>query len=197
MKNLKFKVISSLIATALVIPGTVFAEGTSAGTSKFGNGLINEQQQLQVVQERQQFKAGMSQKKDTIKKNHETNENLRKEASDKKAAVKSAINDIKQSKKQLSPEDLNKLEAQLKVVQGDISTLEATKGTVKQAFEQFKTDVKNNNYDAAASQLDSIIAIQNTRTSGLTKLNADLDSIISILQSASASSTADSLKAGA
>lgn len=198
MKKLKLRAISSLIAAALVFPAAVHAEGTTTDASKLGNGLIKEQQRIQLVQEKQQYKTEFSQKKDTIKKNHETNQGLRKTAADKRAAVKSAITDIKQSKKQLTAEDLTKVQDALNVVQGDVSALEATKSTIKQAFEQFKTDVQSKNFDAAASQLDNVITIQNTRTSALTKLSSDLDSLLNILQTAAAnSSTAQAPQTGA
>lgn len=194
MKNIKFKVISSLLSAALIVPMAVHAQGTS---TTFGDGLIKEQQHLQLVQERQQFKTNMLQKKDTIKKDHETIQGLRKTVADKRATVKTDINNIKQSKKQLTSDDLSKIEAQLKLIQDDMSALQATNGTIKQAFSQFKTDVQGKKFDAAASDLDKVISIQNTRVSGLTKLSTDLDSLISLLQSASANSSAQSSTAGA
>ncbi|MFL0245463.1 hypothetical protein [Candidatus Clostridium stratigraminis] len=194
MKKLKLKVISSLISAALIMPMAVHAQGTS---TTFGDGLIKQQQHLQLVQERQQFKANMLQKKDTIKKNHETIQGLRKTVTDKRAAVKAAINNIKQSKKQLTSDDLSKIEAQLKLIQNDMSTLQATNGTMKQAFTQFKSDVQGKKYDAAASDLDKVISIQNTRISKLTNLSSDLDSLLSLFQSASANSSAQSSTAGA
>lgn len=194
MKNIKFKVISTLLSAALIMPMAVHAQGTS---TTFGDGLIKQQQHLQLVQERQQFKANMLQKKDTIKKNHETIQGLRKTVTDKRAAVKADINNIKQSKKQLTSDDLSKIEAQLKLIQNDMSTLQATNGTIKQAFTQFKSDVQGKKYDAAASDLDKVISIQNTRISGLTKLSSDLDSLLSLLQSASSNSSAQSSTAGA
>lgn len=197
MKNLKLKVISSLLATALIIPAAaVHAEGTTTDTTKLGSTLIKQQQHLLTVQERQQFKTAMTQKKDTIKKNHETNQALRKAITDKRTTVKTINKDIMQNHKQLTSEDLGKVQSQLKVVQSDVSTLEATKDTIKQAFAQFKTDVQNKNYDAALAQLDNVISIQNTRTNSLTKLSADLDTLISLLQTASSNSTTVSPSSG-
>lgn len=197
MKKLKLKVISSLISAALIIPMAVHAQGTSATAGKLGDGLIKQQQHLQLVQERQQFKANMLQKKDTIKKNHEAIQGLRKTVTDKRATVKTDINNIKQSKKQLTSDDLSKIEAQRKLIQNDVSAIQATNGTIEQAFTQFKSDVQSKKFDEATSDLDKVISIQNTRISELTKLNADLDSLLNLLQSASANSSAQSTPAGA
>lgn len=195
MKNLKFKVISSLIAATLIIPAAaVHAEGTN---TSLGSGLIKQQQRLQTVQERQQFKAAMLQKKDTIKKDHETNQALRKTIAEKRSTVKAINKDIIQNHKLLSTDDLTKIESQLKIIQTDVLALEATKDTIKQAFEQFKTNVQNKNYDAAQTQLDGVISIQNTRTTGLNKLSSDLDTLISLLQNASSNATTVSPNSGA
>lgn len=198
MKSLKFKVLSSLIAATLIIPAAaVHAEGTTTDTSKLGSGLIKEQQHLLTVQERQQFKASASQKRDTIKKDHETNQGLRKAITDKRSTVKTINKDIIQNHKLLNSEDLGKIQSQLNNIQTDVSALEATKSTIKQAYEQFKTDVQNKNFNAAPAQLDNVISIQNTRTSGLTKLSADLDTLISLLQTASSNATTVTPKTGA
>lgn len=198
MKNLKFKVISSLIAATLIIPAAaVHAEGTTTDKSKLGSGLIKQQQHLLTVQERQQFKAAMSQKKDTIKKDHETNQALRKTITDKRSTVKTINKDIIQNHKLLSTEDLSKIQSQLNIIETDVSGLKATEAPFKQVFEQFKSDVQNKNYDAAQAQLDNVISIQNTRTSDLTKLSADLDTLISLLQTASSNATTVAPKTGA
>lgn len=190
MKNLKFKVISSLVALTLIFPVAIHAEGTSNDTTKLGSALIKQQERLQTVKERLAFKASMTEKKDTIKKDHETNKTLRKAITEKRANVKAINKDIMQSHKQLTSEDLSKIEAQLQLIQSDKTPLEATKGTIKTAFEQFKTEVKNKNYTAAEPQLDKVVSIQNARTAGLTKLSSDLDTLISLLQTASLNATA-------
>lgn len=198
MKSLKLKVISSLIAATLIVPAVaVHAEGTNTNSSTIGSGLVKYEQNLQNREQRQQFKAAMSQKKDTIKKNYETNQGLRKTIADKRATIKTTIKDIKQNNKQLTSEDLAKIESQSNVIKADTSSLEATKGTIKTAFDQFKTDVQNKNYDAASSQLDNVISIQNTRTSDLTKLSSDLDSLINLLQTATTTDVTQPAQSGA
>lgn len=190
MKSLKFKVISSLIAAALVIPAAaVHAEGTDNTTNNLGSGLVKQQQNLQTREQRLQFRTAMIQKKDIIKKDHETNQNLRKTIADKRTTVKTTIKDIKQSKKQLTSDDLNKIQAQIEIIKTDKSTLEASNGTMKQSFQQFKTDAQSKNYTDALAQLDKIITIQNTRTTGLNKLSSDLNTLISLLQTAEANGT--------
>jgi membrane-anchored protein YejM (alkaline phosphatase superfamily) len=62
--------------------------------------------------------------------------------------------------------------------------LEAAKGKIKEASEQFRKEMENNNYDEAEIQLDNIIAVQNTRTDNLNKLSTDIDALISLLQTA-------------
>jgi chromosome segregation ATPase len=190
MKALKFKIISALLAGALVIPTvSAHAEGTTE-PKLFGSGFVKQQQHLQTVKERQQYKPEMLEKKDTIKKNHETNKSLFKTISEKRAAVKAISKEIRESQKVLTTEDLDKIEAQLKIVQNSLSALQATKGTIKAAFGQFKTEAANKNYEAALAQLDNIINIQTARTAGLNKLSSDLDNLLELLKTASANASA-------
>ncbi|MFL0195242.1 hypothetical protein ACJDU8_06630 [Clostridium sp. WILCCON 0269] len=186
MKSVKIKLISSLAAASLMVSlgtASVFAKETN---SKIETALVNQQQRIENRQERQQAKDAMLPKKDTIKQNHATNEALRKEISQKRASVKSMRQDIKSNNKQLTSDDLSKIQEQLKIIDGDVSSLESLRGTINTAYEKVKDDMKNKNYQDAQSQLDTIISIQNTRTTDLTKLNTDMDALISILQSAEA-----------
>lgn len=184
MKNFKFKIIASLLSAALIIPAAaVHAEGTS-DSSKLGSALVKQQERLQKAADLKEFKASMTSKKDTIKKDHETNQALRKAIAEKRTSVKGIVKDIKDSHKILNAEDLSKIEEQMKTIESDKTALEGTKGTIRTAFDQFKTEVKNRNYEAASAELDKIISIQTTRTTGLTKLSTDLDTLISLLQTA-------------
>lgn len=190
MKNLKLKVISSLMAGALLFPAVaVHAEGTANTTNGFGSGLLKQQQNLLTRDQRLQFKDSMTQKKDTIKQNHETNQALVKTISDKKANVKSIIKNIEQSKKQLTSDDLDKIKAQLQIIDADKAALEDVNGKIKADYAQFKTDVKANNYTDASTQLDNIISVQNTRTTALNKLSSDLDTLLNELQTAETNAT--------
>lgn len=190
MKGFKFKVISALLAGALLIPAvSAHAEGTTE-PKLLGSGLIKQQQHLQTVKERQQYKPEMLEKKDTIKKTHETNKSLFKTISEKRTAVKAISKEIRESKKVLTPEDLDKVEAQLKIVQSSLSALQNTKGTIKAAFGQFKTEISNKNYEAALAQLDNVINTQTARTTSLNKLSSDLDALLELLKTASANASA-------
>jgi len=182
MKNVKVKIISGLISASLLIPTmTTLAEETTNNPS---NGQITKQQKVENKQNLKQYKATIAAKKQTIKQNHEIIVSLRKEVSEKRATIKSLINDVKQNKKQLSKDDLSKIKTQVQVIKDQTAALVATKGTIKQAFETIKEDVKNKNYQDAIAQFDKIISIQNTRIDGLKKLNADMDTLISLLKTA-------------
>ncbi|MDF2879939.1 MAG: hypothetical protein K0R54_496 [Clostridiaceae bacterium] len=193
MKPIKMKIISFFAAATLFIPmASVNAAPLDTNTVKFGNGLLNQQKNIEAKKEKTDAKAIIKTKKDTIKQNHETNASLAKEISTKKASIKAMIKDITSNKKQLSSDDLTKAQAQIKVIQDDITALENTKGTIKQDFDKFKQDMKAKSYTTAEADLDSIISIQNTRTKELNKLSGDLDTLINILKNASAASSTSS-----
>lgn len=186
MKSIKMKITSVLIASTLLIPmASVNAAPLNTSTSKFGNALLNQQKNSEAKKERADAKAIITPKKDTIKQNHETNAALSNGISTKKATIKSLIKDITTNKKQLTSDDLAKAQAQITVVQDDITALENTKGTIKQNFDKFKQDMKDKSYSSAEADLDSIISIQNTRTTELNKLSGDLDTLTNILENAS------------
>jgi hypothetical protein len=185
MKNFKLKLVTSFVVAALLIPTIgVYAEGTASTTSKLGNAIVKQQNKLQTYKERQQFKDEMSGKKDIIKKNHETNQSIRKAISEKRTTVKEINKEIKEKHKLLTSEELVLIDSQLKLIEADTAQLEAAKGKIKEASEQFRKEMENNNYDEAEIQLDNIIAVQNTRTDNLNKLSTDIDALISLLQTA-------------
>lgn len=195
MKNLKFKVLSTLVAASILVP-TLSVSAEEANTKAgIGSGLIRQQKALvnkdklqnyKNSDEWKQYKASITSKKDTIKQNHETNQALRKEVANKKATIKNLNKDIKQNNKQLSADDLSKIEAQLQVLNADVSQLATLKGSIEKDFQTIKNDVKNKNFQDAEAQFDNIISIQNTRTDGLKKLSAELDTLINLIQTATA-----------
>ncbi len=183
MKNLKAIILSSMLAISLVVP-TVGVH--AAQTSKLATAITNQQAKLAA---NQQIKADLAQKKDIIKQNHQSNVAIKAQIATKKNTIKSIQADIVKNHKQLTSEDLANLQAQLTVVQADVSALENTRDTAKQALAQVKADIQNKDYTAAMTGLDNIISIQNTRTSALNKLSADLDTTLSLLQTAAANAT--------
>ncbi|WP_238883494.1 hypothetical protein [Clostridium sp. YIM B02551] len=180
-----------MVAVTCLIPAisASAAETNTNATRQLGSGLIKQQQNLATKSEWQQYKPTITQKKDTIKQNHSTNQSLRNEIKEKRTTAKNLTKDIKQSGKKLTSDDLSKIDAQLKTINSDISSLTDTKGTIKTAFTTAKDDVKNKDFQGATTQLDNVINIQNTRTDGLKKLSADMDTLINLLQSATANST--------
>jgi hypothetical protein len=191
MKNLKLKILASAVAITCLVPAisASAAETSTSPTKQLGSGLIKQQQNLETKSEWQQYKPAATQKKDTIKQNHATNQALRNDIKGKRTTAKNLIKDIKQSGKKLTSDDLSKIDAQLKTINSDVSSLAETKDSTKTAFATIKTDVKNKNFQDALTQLDNVINIQNTRTDGLKKLSSDMDTLINLLQSATANST--------
>ncbi|MDD7796179.1 hypothetical protein [Clostridium sp. 'White wine YQ'] len=191
MKNLKLKVLASALAITCLIPAISASaeEANTNATRQFGSGLLKQQQNLETKSEWQQYKPTITQKKDTIKQNHSTNQALRNEIKEKRTTAKGLTKDIRQNKKKLSSDDLAKIDAALKTINSDVSSLADTKGTIKTAFTTAKDDIKNKNFQDALTQLDNVINIQNTRTDGLKKLSTDMDTLINLLQSATANST--------
>lgn len=186
MKSMKMKVISSLVATSLILTlsvSTVKAEENNSGAL---SSLLNQQKRIEDRQERQDARKTMEPTKATIKQNHTANIALREEIKQKKAAIKTITKDIKTNHKQLTSDALSKIEAQAKAVKDDVSSLKSLNGTISPISQKIKDNIKNKNYKAAETELDSIISIQNTRTSDLKKLSSDMDSLLSILQSAEA-----------
>lgn len=185
MKNFKLKLVTSLVVAALLIPTIgVYAEGNESTTSKLGNTIVKQQNKLQTYKERREFKDEINGKKDIIKKNHETNQGIRKAISEKRTTVKEINKEIKEKYKLLTSEELEMVNSQLKLIEADKVQLETAKGKIKEAFEQYRKEVENKNYAQAEIQLDNIIGVQKTRTNNLNKLSTDIDSLISLLQTA-------------
>lgn len=183
MKNVKLKVLSGLVAASIFIPAlSVSAEEVTPSTSPKLGVAREKIQEHKNSDEWQQRKASVTAKKDTIKQNYQTNKTLREEIAGKKTTIENLKNTLKQNTKQLSEEDLSKIKAQLETIKTDSSQLTALKGDIKTDFQTIKDDIKNKNFDDAEAQLDNVISIQNTRTTDLKKLSADLDSLITLLQ---------------
>lgn len=191
MKNVKQKILATLVATAMLIPTTfAYAESTGSTGSKLMNSINKQQQRIETIKQKQEFKSVITEKKNLTKQNHETISTLRKEIQEKKATVKNLHKNIIENKKTLTPENLEKVEAQLQVIETQLSTLEATRDAIKTEFEESKTDLKNKAFEAASAHLDTIISIQNKRIEGLKQLNSEMDTLINTLQAALSSSTA-------
>lgn len=181
------KLISAVIAMAIILPSSA----VYAKTPNFGGGLLKQQQNQANKAALQQYRSDISSKKDTVKQNNETNKNLRQAIAQKKATIKGLIQNIKQSGKQLNSTDLSSIQAELQTIDNDIASLQTLNGSIKQAYTTIKNDIKNKDYKAAESQFDSIIDTQNTRTTDLTNLSADMDKLISELQKAVSDSAAN------
>lgn len=192
LKKNSSKFIAFLVAALILVPNIAVSAETNTSGSKLSNALGKQQQRIENMQQRQQkqqMKPALTEKKDIIKKNHETNKALREEIAQKRVEVKSIYKDIIQNHKTLTPEDLSKIDAQIKVIQTESNALEATKGTIKAESEQVKSAVKSNSLDEALAHLDKIISIQNFRTESLGKLDTEMGTLISILKTASGNST--------
>jgi Flp pilus assembly pilin Flp len=189
MKKIESKVIAAIVSVLILMQAVPVSAETNNPFPGLTNTLTKQQQKLENVKQRQQIKAALTAKKDIIKKNHETNSALRKEIAGKRTEVKAIRKDIKDNNRQLTSEDISKIEAQLKVIESQAAELKASKGTIKAEFALVKAAVKNKNLDEAMSHLDKIISIQNTRTDGLKNLNSQMDTLINILKTAVENST--------
>jgi chromosome segregation ATPase len=191
MKNLKLKVLSSLIVLSIIVPSTlVRADELNASTGKLKNLVENKVQVISNLEKRKEYKTLISSKKDIIKQNHETNQALRKEIVSKKEQVKALLKDMKGSKKQLNSDDLSKIEAQLTSIKTQLSSLSSTSGSIKTSFKTVKDDFKSKNYDPIEGELNNIISIQNKRTDLLKQLNNSMSSLITAIQNSTSSNTA-------
>jgi chromosome segregation ATPase len=189
MKNVKSKVLAAFVAATILLPtASAYAEGITT-KSKLMNTITKQQERIENIKLKQDQKAILSQKKDSIKQIHETNSVLRKQIAEKKSTLKSINKEILENHKQLTSEDLTKIQAQLQVVETKLGALGDTKGTIKAEFEKVKTSIKDKNFDAASTELDNIISIQNTRTDSLKNLNSEMDTLISMLKTALANAT--------
>lgn len=190
MKNLRFKIVSSLIALSVIIPSTlVRADELNVSTSKLSNLVEKKAQVVSNIEKRKEFKSLISSKKDIIKQNHETNQALRKEILSKKQQVKTLLKGIKDSKSQITSDDLSKIESQLDSIKTQLSSLSSTSGTIKSSFKTIKDDFKNKNYDPIEGELNNIISIQNKRTDLLKQLNDAMSSLITTVQNSTSSNT--------
>lgn len=190
MKNLRFKIVSSLIALSVIIPSTlVRADELNVSTSKLSNLVERKAQVVSNIEKRKEYKSLISSKKDIIKQNHETNQALRKEILSKKQQVKTLLKGIKDSKSQITSDDLSKIESQLDSIKTQLSSLSSTSGTIKNSFKTIKDDFKNKNYDPIEGELNNIISIQNKRTDLLKQLNDTMSSLITTVQNSTSSNT--------
>jgi predicted nucleic acid-binding Zn-ribbon protein len=184
MRNVKFKAVSFLVSASLLLP-SVTAHGAALSTSNPATGSGMVKQQLKAAsQEWKDYKAAITPKKETIKKNMQTNDALRKSIVEKRAEVKKIIQSIKQSHKQLQPSDLSEIQNQIKVIAGQVSALGSLKGSIAADNLLIRTDIINKNYQDAEVQLDNILSVQNKRTTALTAISSSLDTLIGLLQTA-------------
>jgi chromosome segregation ATPase len=189
MKNVKSKVLAALVAATILIPtASAYAEGTTT-KSKLMSAITKQQERIENTKLKKDQKAILSHKKDSIKQIHETNSVLRKQIAEKKSTLRSINKEILQNHKQLPSEELTKIQSQLQVVESKLGALGDTKGTIKTEFEKVKTLIKDKKFDAASTELDNIISIQNSRTDSLKTLNPEMDTLISMLKTALANAT--------
>ncbi|GKU25943.1 hypothetical protein CFOLD11_27700 [Clostridium folliculivorans] len=191
MKNLKLKLVSSLVALSIIIPSTlVRADELNVSTSKLSNLVEKKAQVISNIEKRKEYKTLISSKKDIIKQNHETNQALRKEILSKKEQVKTLLKGIKGNNSQISSEDLSKIGSQLDSIKTQLSSLSSTSGTIKASFNTIKNDFKSKNYDPIEGELNNIISIQNKRTDLLKQLNDAMSSLITTVQNSTSTNTA-------
>lgn len=154
------KVLSALLVVLMLIPVS-FAYAETA---------------TPVKEKLQEFKA----KKEVMKQNKTENEALRKSAKEKTVQMKTKIKEMRKNKETFPLEKLDQIETQLKLVKQDSAALKSL-DSVMVNFERFRTYRKNKDTSAALSALDKIISIQKQRNGALTKLNGDLDSLLSLV----------------
>lgn len=192
MKNFKFKILSALILASSLVP-TISVSAEEVNTKTLGTGVIRQElsetnkDKLQSIinsGEWKQYKDSIISEKDTIKKNYESNKALREEIKNKKATIENLRKDIKENNKQLTEEDLSKIKEQLQIVKTDTSNLTDLKGSIRNYSQTIKEDIKNKDFKDVLTQLNNIISSQNSRTEALKKVSADLDTLISIIQTA-------------
>lgn len=192
MKNFKFKILSALILASSLVP-TISVSAEEVNTKTLGTGVIRQElsetnkDKLQSIinsGEWKQYKDSIISEKDTIKKNYESNKALREEIKNKKATIENLRKDIKENNKQLTQDDLSKIKEQLQIVKTDTSSLTDLKGSIRNYSQTIKEDIKNKDFKDVLTQLNNIISSQNSRTEALKKVSADLDTLISIIQTA-------------
>ena len=189
MKNMKIKIMSAVLISTLISPAAaVYAEGTT----KYSDALAKTQQHIEASQQKLQTNSALKSKRDTIKQNHAANQALSKEVSQKKETLKGINKDIRTAHKQLTSDDLGKIDAELTIIKNDAIALESTKGTIDAAYQKAKDAIKAKNYQEAEAQLDNVISIQATRSADLKKLSGDLDVFIGIMQTADNNGTVKS-----
>ena len=192
MKNVKAKVLAVLVAATILIPtASVYAAGTTttANKDKYVTATSKQQAKLEQLKVKVEDKTLLSEKKLQIKKAQETNSALRKEIVAKKTTMESLKKEIAQKKAQLNHDDIAKFKAQLEVVKTQLSSAKDTKGSIKEDLATIKAAIKDKNFDAAKTELDSIIATQNSRTENLKALSSSMDTLINLMQTALASAT--------
>ena len=118
-----------------------------------------------------------------IKNNCDTNQALRVTIKEKLAKIKTLISQDKADKTLKAKKET--LKSDRAVVKADRASLEAIRDNLKPIWDKAKIDKAAKDYASLLTDLKAIPDLQTSKTTILTKLNSDLDSIITLLSSQS------------
>ena len=162
------KILPFALGLALLIP-------TIAGAATIAN--------KQASPAKAPFATELKAQRTIIKTNYDTNQALRVTIKEKVAKIKTLIAEDKAAKTLKDKRET--LKSDRAVVKADRASLKAIRDTLKPIRDKAKTDKATKDYASLLTDLKAIPNLQTSKTPILTKLNSDLDSIITLLSSKS------------
>ncbi|MBU3188402.1 hypothetical protein K9O30_03380 [Clostridium bowmanii] len=116
--------------------------------------------------------------RETIKKNHDTNQVIKDDIKGEIAQVKTLIAQDKANKTLKSKKEA--ITAQRVVIKADRDILEGININLKANRNTNKTDIANKDYATLVNDLNKIAPLQTSKTPVLQKISSDLDTLISL-----------------
>ncbi|WP_048817817.1 hypothetical protein [Desulforamulus hydrothermalis] len=126
---------------------------------------------------RQEIKSQLLAQQELIKNNRLQEQQLKKELAQKNYEVKQQIKLLLRKNHTLTPEKLTLIKDTIIKVKSDLRDLKNTAGNITPILAEYKGHIKNRDLAAAATNLDSIISIQQQRIALLKSLIISLEDL--------------------
>ncbi|EGW41616.1 hypothetical protein [Desulfosporosinus sp. OT] len=162
------KIVSVILLSTVLLTGNIaFAQASTLSNVK--------SRVSQTVTENRAKLAEIAPLQEEIRTNRTQILSLKAEAREAYNKAKSNIKQYIKNKDNLTPEQIESLKEELKVIQQDKQSLAGTIGEIQKETLDLRVAKREKNFDEVKNSLNSIIAIQNSRIKDLQGIIADLN----------------------
>lgn len=185
----KKKIIALILTCSMLVPTAAYAKGNQNSSLHNGKNIVSEKVQKNEEKKEDKkaqvdaFKAQMKIKHEAMKEIRQQLKEVRQEIEEKTVQLTKTISDIKSGDKTLPQDTLNNLLSKSEDLDLHSKEVKST-AEANSDVNDTQSKVNKKDFNNALNSMDKVIAKMQARLDALKKLNADLDGILKVVNSA-------------